>query len=166
MLKDNILSGSVNKRKVFIDNNYVVSACGCFFVNTISKKILLIRYSDFEKPLDDLGGKVDHIDINKIETIYREVDEESNGYINKQIISDLMHTNKYFACYTEKSKYFFLTFEVDDSFFPDTSVFGTCEFHENLNRTIDWYDIKEVLRDKKLACRILCPGMLDYLKQI
>lgn len=157
-----------SKRKVFIDDdaNSIICACGCLFVNKYSKKLLLIQYLDTNKRLDDLGGKVDHIDNTKYDTIFREVDEESNGLINKQIISKLLLSNNYFECYSNKSKYFFLVIEVDDSFFPDTTVFGRNELCENINRVIEWHDITTVLKNRNLANRLLCTGMLNYLKNI
>ena len=154
------------KRKVFTENNYTICACGCLFVNKQSKKILLMQYLDVETKLDDFGGKVDHQDRDKFETICREVSEESNGIINRQIILNLTRTNKCFGCYTESSKYFFLTIEVDDTFYPDTSIFGNREIYENINRVINWHNINDVLRNKKLAHRILCAGMLEYLRDL
>lgn len=153
-------------RKVFFYDDQQVNACGCLFVNVKSKKLLLIKYFDQNKLLDDLGGKVDHCDETILDTIFREVTEESNGLIDKPLILDLMHTNKYFVCYTIQSKYYFLTVEVDDTFFPDTSLFGLREVHENINRRIEWHTISDVMRDKSLSRRILCPNMLRYLKNI
>ena len=125
-------------------------------VLSISNKIdlLLIKYADPNWPrLDDFGGQIDVKDNSVDEAIHREMFEETNG-----ILSFNELRNKYkSSCksfYNRKSKYYFYTIRVENDFSTDTSVYGDLEKHENIKRTINWYDFKS--NKKQLAYRLFC----------
>jgi 8-oxo-dGTP pyrophosphatase MutT (NUDIX family) len=130
------------RKKDFYDNS--ISAGGCLFYKR-NKQLLLIKYDDPKWPrLDDIGGQVDLNDGSIIETIIREVIEETNGKISEITLMKLFAFNKTDTFYTKKSKYCNLLVEVDDDFFTDTSVFGQIEKCDNISRTIKWYDYDKV----------------------
>lgn len=128
-----------------------ISACGCLFKN--KNRLLLIKYEDPEWPnYDDFGGQVDENDDSPFDTIIRETLEETNNQISINFIQKMLKAKKYISFYTNKSKYFCVIIEVNDDFFPDTSVFGTLELTDNIKRTIGWYTIEE--SKNKLCSRL------------
>lgn len=135
-----------------------ISACGCFFYRRRSTGIeaLLISYADPGWPrLDDLGGQIDLTDSSLAHAMAREVSEESNGLIVGKLNGDHVMfdaAKEYKVYYTPQSKYYCLAVEVDDDFFPDTSVFGDFETTDKIYRKIEWYNLSNV--SDKLAHRI------------
>ena len=132
-----------------------ISACGCLFYKIVDNavQLLLIKYTDPNFPrLDDLGGKVDIEDLSVFDAMVREVREESNNVIVvdhiKMLINDITKTY-----YNKKSKYYMWLVQVDDTFFPDTRIFGNSELHDNIERSIQWYNFNEV--KDRLAFRLL-----------
>jgi len=153
----------MNDKKNMYTNT--ISAAGClFYKNTKNgKELLLIKYADPSWPkLDDLGGKIDSNDKTIIDTIVREVGEESNNIISESQIRNLLlqKENKYF--YNKQSKYYLILVKVDDKFFPDTSVFGDKEEHDKINRTINWYNFIDI--KQKLAYRLV--GTIQLMKEL
>ena len=119
-----------------------ISAAGCLFRK--GDKGLLIKYRDPGWPkLDDFGGQVDHGDASPLETIIREVVEETNGVISRQMMVDMLALG-YKTHYNNYSKYYGVIIDVPDDFFQDTSVFGEIELVDNIYRTVNWYNFSEV----------------------
>lgn len=121
-----------------------ISAAGClFYKQTIyGKQLLLTKYVDPHWPrLDDFGGRVDVKDNTIYDTIIRETNEETNGVIGETRIRELVMNPKNKHYYNRESKYYLILVQVDETFFPDTTVFGQLENHDQIYRTIDWYDI-------------------------
>jgi 8-oxo-dGTP pyrophosphatase MutT (NUDIX family) len=131
-----------NRKNLFYKNS--ISAGGCLFYRE-NKQLLLIRYDDprwFR--LDDFGGKVDLDDSCILETISREVNEETNGQISEIMLKELLKCSKVDFFYNARLKYYNLLVKVGDDFFPDTTVFGCTESYANIPRTIAWYDYNEI----------------------
>lgn len=124
---------------------YSISAGGCLFYKIINNKIklLLIEYDDKTYGLDDLGGKTDDIDNTPIETIAREVEEETNLVITKNMVNTMIINNHCMTFYNQYSRYFMILILVHDGFFPDDTIFGTYEIHDNIKRKIKWFDYDE-----------------------
>jgi hypothetical protein len=159
-----------NSKQSFYDSIY---ACGCLFRkrdpnDEKEDQLLLIKYNEpawSEQSairLDDLGGKVDIVDCSPLDTMAREVFEESNGLITRDKIfgADANHI-RYF--YNYKSKYYCAVVDVGEDFFPDTSVFGDSEIADDIKRTINWYKLKDI-KHNMLCLRLAGIGKLrDYL---
>ena len=141
-----------------------ISAGGCLFYKTGTDprglvQLLLIRYTNPDYPsLDDLGGKTDLEDRSILETIYREVEEETNNLITRERIFNALlpkassvdgtiAPSSVSSFYNERSKYYLLLIRVDEDFFPDTTVFGVREHSDDIGRTIDWWPFDEA-RDR------------------
>ena len=152
---------SINDRKNEYKNS--ISAAGCLFYKIVKHKIylLLISYADPKWPkLDDFGGKVDITDETILDTIKREVQEETN----KVILLDIKNL-KYELFYNKHAKYYSILTRVDDTFNKDTSVFGKIENTDQIYRKIKWYEYSKV--KKQLAYRLLNNlELISYLDMI
>lgn len=100
-------------------------------------KFLMANY--FGK-YEDLGGKTDSCDESIIDTISREVSEESNGIITSSYVKNLLKDQKYI--YIKNSKYILYICEATDDYNPRD--FDDIEYHTNLPRRIEWIDINDV----------------------
>jgi hypothetical protein len=153
----------INDRKNMYNNT--ISAAGCLFYKdtTNGKELLLIKYADPTWPkLDDLGGKVDNMDKSIIETIVREVGEESNNIISESQIRSLLAKKENMHIYNKQSKYYLILVKVDEGFFSDTSVFGNKEEHDKIIRRINWYNFPKI--KLQLAYRLLgCAKLMQAL---
>lgn len=123
-----------------------VTAAGCVFRK--GTRLLLIRYASSAWPLlDDLGGKADVRDTCIEDTIAREVREETNGVITEDLVRAAISQCAAATFYNARAKYYGLVVDVDNDFFPDSSVFGTHENTDKIERTVSWYEYAAV-RDK------------------
>lgn len=158
---DNITESKIvsklNDKNQTFENS--ISACGCLFYQNTSdgKKLLLISYQDPNWPnLDDFGGRIDDDDKSVFSAIVRETTEETNNIINDSIIkkeiNNRYNKGEYKVFYNKKSKYYVTLIEVDNTFFPNSNIFGKIEKHDNINRVINWYFYKDV--KNKLANRL------------
>jgi 8-oxo-dGTP pyrophosphatase MutT (NUDIX family) len=103
---------------------------------------------------EDIGGKTDIIDISELDTISREVEEETNLIINSLIIKN--------QCMKSKSKYIpnskYLLFLVKGNIYEKrlkSEYFGNLEIKDNINRIIEWVNLSDILEYKiKLHPRI------------
>jgi hypothetical protein len=146
-----VISSLTNKSALYPNT---VSACGCLFYRDCQddKELMLISYDDKNWIfLDDYGGQIDELDQTLFDAIARETYEESNGLITKKIISNLL-SGKTKTFYTPFSKYYVIVVKVDDTFFPDTSVFGDTETHDKIKRKVNWYKFSDAR--KKLSQRL------------
>lgn len=157
---------SLNKKSELYKNT--ISACGCLFYKVINNKVylLLISYSDPKwNKLDDFGGQIDDDDDTVIDAICREVSEETNKKISKKKLLKLINKNNHKIFYNNFAKYYNYVIEVDDDFFEDTSVFGTKEKTDDIERTIDWYEFSEY--KSKMAQRLVGnKKLVGYLEKL
>ncbi len=134
-----------------------ISACGCLFYKIDNNKVqlLLIKYDNINFPkLDDFGGKIDMNDQTIFDAISREVSEETNKIINKDLLELIILNNRNINIfYNKKSKYYMKLIEVDNSFYIDTHIFGEYEENNNINRTIKWYNYDKI--KEQLSLRLL-----------
>jgi 8-oxo-dGTP pyrophosphatase MutT (NUDIX family) len=129
-----------------------ISACGCLFYKLVEGELylLLITYADPEwSRYDDFGGKIDLTDASVMDAIIRETSEETNHIINKKILRKC----DYDEFYNRQSKYYSILIEVDDDFYPDTSIFGEYENTDKIKRTVDWHKYNDCKNN--LAYRLL-----------
>ena len=150
-----------------------ISACGVLFYKVINNRVnlLLINYPEREH-FDDFGGKIDITDESLFHAMAREVKEESNNLITIDYLKTVIDKDTK-TFYNKRSKYYIWLVKVDDTFFPDTSVFGNLEVgvkdldlafqsleinddeqkeDTTKKRSVQWYDFKKI--KSKLACRI------------
>jgi 8-oxo-dGTP pyrophosphatase MutT (NUDIX family) len=177
------MSNNNQPRKVFNFDNFAeskitsnnkehypnsISAGGCLFYKRNKQgeiELLLIKYKDPGWPrLDDLGGQIDKTDETILDAIIREASEETNHVITKNMMHNLLLKNYTQTFYNKKAKYFMLFIEVDDDFFPDTSVFGDLEVEDNIERTIKWYKYQDI--KSELAYRLsLNENLVKFLEK-
>ena len=138
---------SISRKRPFKNS---ISACGClFYKNQGSLQLLLIEYENPEKPyLDDFGGKIEMNDASVLDAMVREVAEETNFLLPPDTLYPMLTDAK--SHYNRNCKYFGKLIEVDDTFFPDTSVFGKKEGKHV--RSVGWYNYVDVKH--RLAPRI------------
>jgi len=96
-------------------------------------KFLLINNNGI---YEDFGGKTDLCDKSIFDTITREVEEESNKiFTRKEIFDKIKNKN---PLYTKNSKYILYFCHIKDHEQYKSSMFGDREFHENIERTVEW----------------------------
>ena len=152
-------------KKYTYDNT--VSAAGCLFYKKSNEKLelLLISYDDPKwNKLDDFGGQVDDIDNTIYDTIIRETIEETNNIIKKSFLEKKINDKQYKSFYNNFSKYYVITIEVDDNFYPDTDIFGNFETKDKIGRTIKWYNYSDI--KNKISNRLTCnKEIINYLNK-
>jgi 8-oxo-dGTP pyrophosphatase MutT (NUDIX family) len=139
-----------------------VTACGCLFYKVNPLRLMLIKYADPRWPrYDDCGGQIDVADSSLQEAQIREVCEETNHQIPHEEIRQRISTSTTVS-YNHLTKYYVTLIKVEEEFYPDGTLFGNREDHDQIKRTIDWYPYSMV-RDQ-LAMRLAkCKEMLDML---
>ena len=159
-------------RYKFVDNysNEITSGGVLFYKNNNNnnRDFLMIKNIDRDK-YEDFGGCVDFKDSNVIDTIVRELLEESNNVFNKFINKDdleklLINSSKY---YNTNNKYLLIIAKLPISMNTiDLKDFGNKEKHDNINRCVEWINEDELLsrefRDK-LNYRLLFKDFLNYI---
>lgn len=148
--KDNMNESKIVE-KINGSFEYPITACGCLF--RYEDNLLLIKYQDVNWPLlDDFGGRIDLEDDSVVDAIIREVTEETNNVISvdmlKNYLSDPYYKKKYY--YTPLAKYYFVVVDLDQNGynnFHNADIFGKIEYHDNIERTINWYKFSDV-KDK------------------
>lgn len=166
-ISENKIIASLECKEDLYENS--ISACGCLFYRIYKSKLqlLLISYSDPKWPkLDDLGGRIDETDNSVFDAIARETSEETNGVINVNFMMSVLFksdSNKFF--YNKQSKYYVVVSQVNEHFYPDTTVFGDFETTDKINRVIKWFDYDQV--KPNLAFRLLYNSeLIGYLDSI
>lgn len=124
---------------------------------------LLLIYS--RNNYEDFGGCTDAQDKDILDTVSREVDEESNNIFKKDIIKEKIKDIK--PIYIKHCKYALYFVELNDDYNPKD--FGTKEIHDNINRTVEWvsydnFNDEEFI--KKLSFRLKSYNVLEYLKTL
>lgn len=107
-----------------------------YYFSEKTVELLMIKHNNI---YEDFGGKTDKQDKTFIDTVSREVDEESNGIFKKEEIEKKIKDKK--PVYTKCSKYILYFIELDDKI--DSKKFGTKEFTDNIYRTVKWIDINK-----------------------
>ena len=98
-------------RPTFLFNNDItkpIKAGGVLIYKKHNKqiKVLMIKtsYKDIDR-YEDIGGKTDHIDANELDTVSREVNEETNLIISEQIIKQQLQDINNKCLYIAHGKY-------------------------------------------------------------
>jgi 8-oxo-dGTP pyrophosphatase MutT (NUDIX family) len=122
-------------------------------------------YKDIDR-YEDIGGKTDFSDSDELDTVSREVNEETNLIISEQIIKQQLYNSK--CIYIPHGKYI-LYFIHANSYESGLTkeCFGDKELHDNIPRTIDWVNIENLINNKlNIHPRLCANEFKDALKEI
>ena len=131
------------------DKSKPIRAGGILFYKIINnKKHFLFIDNKHSNWIEDLGGKTDIVDKSIMNTIIREVDEETNKLIKRRKIYECMFKeSKKFYC--EYSKYLLYCIKADEYISNLSSEdFGEIEFHTGFKRQIIWLSQDEIKKNK------------------
>lgn len=142
------------------DKSCEVKAGGVLFYIKKDLQVELLLISS-QRGYEDFGGCTDICDNDIIDTISREVEEESNGIFNKKYIREKIKDLD--PIYIKICKYVLYLVEVEE--YHDPLIFGSMEIHDNIERTVEWVKLSD-LPNKKLNFRLKYFGIMNRLKQI
>lgn len=139
--------------------------------------ILFYRYNEITNENDfllinsrnnyeDFGGRTDQVDSNIIDTISREVYEESNCIFEKDFIIKKIENNDE-KIYIPYCKYLLYIVKLDD--FYEIKDFGDTEIHDNIKRTCEWIPQSKFMENafiKKLNFRLKYFKVLNHIKTL
>ncbi|QKF94239.1 hypothetical protein QKU48_gp0781 [Fadolivirus algeromassiliense] len=112
---------------------------------------------------EDFGGCTDNKDKNILDTVSREVEEESNGIFKKDFIKNNIKDMD--PIYIKHCKYALYVMELEDDVNPDD--FGDKEIHDNIDRIVEWIPYSK-FNDldfiNKLNFRLKAFNVLNHLK--
>lgn len=105
--------------------------------------MFLCEWKNEQKKFEDIGGKTDRDDGSIEETIAREVEEETNSKIKKQMVLDLL--SKSTPVYNNRIKYLSYLIEAPEEITHlSQQDFGDVEEHTKWERTIKWVKKTEI----------------------
>ena len=102
---------------------------------------LMIKYKG---RYEDFGGKTDIVDSCIDDTVIRETDEESNGVLNSDSISNKIKNSKPVYCHW--SKYLVHIIKINKKY--ESDVFGDRELHDNIPRTVEWVKHSHIWKNR------------------
>jgi hypothetical protein len=138
-----------DNRPTFYHNDAPVRAAGVLFWRRVNNKIdLLLIENSWTKNFEDIGGKTDIVDTNYVDTIAREVEEETNGIIKASYIkTNVPDTRKY---YCKDSKYLLHVVKADQFVAGlKQEDFGQIELHTGYARNIKWINKNDYFKKPK-----------------
>ncbi len=140
-----------NRPTFFIDSdNQPIRAGGIIFykIEPLTKQIkMLMQYTERidnitnkkRNVYEDIGGKTDEDDKSIYDTIMREVIEETNGIITKEIVQEHLNKEK-IGYYLGHSKYYLIIVEANKKIIDiDRRVYGKVE-NNGKKRQFHWID--------------------------
>jgi len=161
-------------RPTFLFNNEItkpIKAGGVLIYKKCNKqiKVLMIKtsYKDTDR-YEDIGGKTDYNDDTELDTVSREVNEETNRIIDEQIIKQQLQDVNNKCIYIAHGKYilYFIRANIYESGLTK-ECFGDKELHDNIPRTIDWVNIETIISNKlNIHPRLCANEFKDALKDI
>lgn len=138
-----------NRPTFYTNDTKPIRAGGIIFYDQdpLTKQIkLLMQYTkkNDRNIYEDIGGKTDEKDTCINDTIIREVVEETNNIITKEILKDyLIKLNHHI--YLPKSKYYLLLVKADkDIINIDRRKYGKTEIHSNKERQFHWINAQRL----------------------
>jgi len=144
------------------DHKEDIRAGGALFYkrDTATRDLLFLMIKK-DGAYEDFGGKTDEVDKTILETIAREVDEESNHIFKKEEILRRLNT----PCtsrdwvYSKGGKYLVHFIELtEEESRIDPAEFGCEEIHDGIQRTVEYvrFTAKNQFGDIDLHCRLTC----------
>jgi hypothetical protein len=118
-----------------------------YYQDSLTKNIkILIQYTEKTKDnikrflYEDIGGKTDQVDTCINDTISREVFEETNGIISKELLKSYLDKDNH-CLYLLNSKYYLVLIKANDDIKNiDRRTFGKIEENSNKKRQFFWID--------------------------
>ena len=145
------------------DSTKPVTAGGVLFYKMnqqTGKYDLLLIYS--RGIYEDFGGRTDEVDTSILDTVSREVEEESNKIFTKEFVrAGLLYAT---PIYIPKSKYALFVTELEEDY--DPAVFGDREFHDDIERIVVWIDAETYNNTdfiSKLHARLRVFPVMSYI---
>jgi len=134
--------------------------------NNNETEVLLIKKikNDLEN-YEDIGGKTSYEDTSILDTVSREVSEETNYIINKNIIKKQINQYKYKSIYNIKSKYI-LYFIKANSYerLLESENFGNLEIYDKIERTIVWVNVNEIInKEISIHPRLILEDLINNI---
>jgi 8-oxo-dGTP pyrophosphatase MutT (NUDIX family) len=144
-----------------------VSAVGVLFYSPKNKSFLMQSVPDEksgEIRLTDFGGKVDAKDKTFIDSLRREVAEETNRVFPPEY-NFLLNPGH---IYIEKGKYLLMLCQAPQELeSKDLSQFGTSEDGSSINRTVEWVSVEDFLRATNLHLRLsISPEVKETVRRL
>jgi len=161
-------------RPTFLFNNDItkpIKAGGVLIYKKHNKQIKVLMIKTSYKNIDryeDIGGKTDYNDTNELDTVSREVNEETNQIIDEQIIKQQLQEVHNKCIYIAHGKYilYLIRANIYESGLTK-ECFGNKELHDNIPRTIDWINIESIINNKlNIHPRLCANEFKDALKDI
>jgi len=123
------------KRPTFYTKTHKpIRAGGVLFIKD-DKYLLQKKHKEDGYEYSDFGGKTDSVDNNILDTIIREVKEETNNHI----ILTSSQLEKAIKKYCLSSKYLLFIIKTNHDFEKKISLMGTQEMNSDIIRTIGWF---------------------------
>ncbi len=159
------------RKEFYLDNNpeFPIRAGGVLIYKFDKNNNMYLLMIKSRGQYEDIGGRVDNKDNDIIDTVVREVYEESNKLIKRKNTREKLKNAKF--VYNKKSKYviYFIEATKKQSNFTEKN-FDTYEYHDNIKRTIKWMPLKTVLSKNfinySLAFRLKHKYVFDMLNSI
>lgn len=153
-------------RPTFTHDNQQVRAGGVLFYNhnkTNDQYSLLMIKS--RNKYEDFGGQTDEVDKDFLDTVSREVEEESNYIFPKEFIMTQIQNME--PIYIKQCKYILYCVKLDD--YIDPTIFGDHEDEDDIERTVEWvtyetFKTKDFI--KKLNFRLTAYNVMNYLAEL
>ncbi len=160
-----------DNRPTFYYNNDLtkpIRAGGVLFYRIGLNNIVefLLIENEYDKCFEDIGGKTDICDKTNIDTICREVDEETNKKISYDKMKEMINNNDNDNIYVESSKYLLYIIKSDDEIqnLSETD-FGDIELHTGYKRKIQWVSKNDYLK-KTLNPRLMNYSIKKFIEKI
>jgi len=140
-----------------------IRAGGLLLYKIINKKIyfLMLKKSS-NKYFEDFGGKTDKQDKNILDTIIREVLEETNKVINKNEIK--LYLENGLSFYFDEGKYVLFVAQTHINYKPHQ--FGHKEVKENIKRNMFWIGYKTFKKQNKLHSRLRNKKLYSFFNKL
>lgn len=148
------------------DNSKPLRAGGILFYKIINNiPYFLMIDNTYSKCIEDIGGKTDIDDKSINNTIFRELDEETNSLIGKNCINiDVLKKSKKIYC--EYSKYLLYLVKADDYISNlSTESFGDKENYNGFDRKIYWYS-RDDIKKAKLNPRLIIKELSEFIDNL
>jgi 8-oxo-dGTP pyrophosphatase MutT (NUDIX family) len=186
------MSTHTTKKKRFLYNgnkSKQINAVGVLFVkydydsdsDSYTYNFLTLTNKNSKNPklnglISDIGGKVEEEDTSPINTLARELFEETNGslyytyqddsieYLSVEKLQILIANNKIKIVYNESSKYLLYFVKFPSTLSIDIEQFGDVEELTGIIRELNWYTSKDLL--KTLHFRLRNKTITDTIKNI
>lgn len=114
--------------------------------------------------IDDFNNQLSNYDDSSTDESIasKEIDMEKSYHMEHNL-KQIIDNEYYIPFYTFQSKYYIILIQVEESFFPETDIFGDHEQEDKIERYVKWYKFDDV--KNQLAERISNnKSLMQFLK--